>query len=173
MLSSRSSSTGSALQTRQRRRRTDARQNRDVLTRAADRASLGGMRTWVTDLRDMPPRHAAVQKAGRARADFTRDVVEAATAEPVGTATLTAVVCIAGAARNRCRARVRVTLGAAGVEWSCEACGDNGVVTGFAGSPSDLSGHAARGQKVCSGASTTRNAQSSWKPPATFPDFVR
>lgn len=120
------------------------------------------MQTWVTDLRHMPPRGATVPKVARERAEFTREVVEAATAEPTNSKSVSAVTCISRAGQRRCGARVRVALGADGIGWSCEGCGENGLVTGFAGSASDLSGHVASGKKVL-GDSTTRNEVFFWR----------
>lgn len=86
--------------------------------------------------------------AARQRAEFTREVVEAATAAPTRVESLSAVACIGRVGRRRCPSRVYVALTAEGVEWSCETCGDAGVVTGFAGTESDLSRYTPIGETV-------------------------
>jgi len=117
------------------------------LTRAAGHACLRSVRTWTTDLRHMPPPSAAVPAIARERADFTREVVEAATVDPAVVG-LSAVACIGRAGRQRCRSRVRVGIGTEGIEWSCDACGESGLVTGFAGTESDFTGQGPRGRTV-------------------------
>ena len=87
-----------------------------------------------------PREEATLPLAAQRRGDFTRAVVESATSRRAGSAWLSAVRCIARAGRKSCRAWTLVARPEPGrVEWSCPACGEQGVVTGFEGSEPDLS----------------------------------
>lgn len=73
------------------------------------------------------------------RAEFMRAIVEAATSRA------TAVRCIVRVGRKVCRSRIHVGQPEAGrVEWSCMACGERGVITGFEGTALDLSSYVPR-----------------------------
>lgn len=108
------------------------------------------MTTWVTDLRHLPPvDEPGVPAAAARRAEFVRELVEAATARHVEGSWCSAVRCIARSGRKACGARIRVDHAEAErVEWSCAACGDNGVITGFEGTEHDLSRHRLRKKKA-------------------------
>jgi len=105
------------------------------------------MATWVTDFRDLTAKDAPA--AARRRAQFTRDVVEAATSRRMGPAWRSAVRCIGRVGRRACGAYVDVgyddeqTIG-----WSCPACGERGTVSGFVGAAADLSRYVPRGKEV-------------------------
>lgn len=97
--------------------------------------------SWSTDLRHLPPlRRGRSTTAGSDRAAFTRTVVEAATSRLGEPSWRTAVRCIGGDGTQMCGAPIEVRYdGADSIVWSCSACGENGVITGFVGSDSDLS----------------------------------
>lgn len=90
----------------------------------------------------VPGDDAALPLAAQRRSDFTRALAEAATSRRAGSAWLSAVRCIARAGRKRCGAWTMVARREPGrVEWSCPACGEQGVVTGFEGTEHDLSAY--------------------------------
>ena len=101
------------------------------------------MAKWVTDFRHGPSVDApGLAAEGARRAAFVRDVVEAATAMcEVDGRWLSALRCIAKRAGRACGGGVEVGAldEAHTVEWRCRACGDEGVVTGFADGEHDLS----------------------------------
>lgn len=99
------------------------------------------MKSWVTDVRHLPPREAAgLPKEAMDRAAFTRSIVEAATSRATRERWRTASSCIGRAGRRRCRTYVEVHRATEDrIEWTCSGCGDNGVVSGFDGSEIDLS----------------------------------
>lgn len=68
-------------------------------------------------------------------------IVRAASARPIGTGARTAVACQRRPGRRPCDGFVmvfRCTTGA--IAWSCGVCGDEGVISGWEGSPTDVSG---------------------------------
>ena len=101
------------------------------------------MRTWTTDVRHVVPgEDASLPLAAQRRSEFTRALAEAATSRRAGSAWVSAVRCIARAGRKRCGAWTLVARPEPGrVEWSCPACGEQGVVTGFEGTEHDLSAY--------------------------------
>lgn len=105
-----------------------------------------GMSTWVTDVRHLPPAQPSDgATAGTRRAAFVRAIVEAATSRATESSWCSATRCIARVGRKVCRARIHVSQPEAGrVEWSCMACGERGVITGFEGTALDLSSHVPR-----------------------------
>jgi hypothetical protein len=111
---------------------------------------IGLMANWVTDFRHLVPVGAeGLPSAARQRGEFTRGVVEAATSRAAGPAWRSTVHCIARIGRRVCRTRVHVRhVAGETVEWSCEACGDAGVVTEFRGTEHDLSQYVPRGKTV-------------------------
>ena len=108
----------------------------------------GAMATWSTDLGHCPPQDAAdVALAARRRGEFCRAVVEAATSRKSGPMWRCAVGCIGRVGRKKCAGWVDVVCAPdQAVGWSCGVCGDHGVITGVAGSPSDLSRYVPRGK---------------------------
>ena len=84
------------------------------------------------------------------RADFTREVVEAATSRCSAEPWTSAVTCVARVGRKRCGGHVSVhhVVRKQTVEWSCTVCEDVGTVTGFAGGESDLGRFIPRGKEV-------------------------
>jgi len=109
------------------------------------------MKTWSTDVRDLPsPAHEPnVAAAVARRAEFTRAIVEAATSRHVAAPWCSAVRCIARLGRKTCRARIHVGQPEAGrVAWSCEACGERGVISGFERTELDLSSYVPRRKKL-------------------------
>ena len=94
----------------------------------------------VSDLRhflDMPD--AAPASAKRLGAQLEA-IVRAATARPAGRGWTSAVRCIRRPAHRPCVGFVLVLRRAEGeIEWSCESCGDDGIIRGWEGSPTDVS----------------------------------
>jgi predicted RNA-binding Zn-ribbon protein involved in translation (DUF1610 family) len=101
------------------------------------------VRTWITDVRDLVAREeATLPLAAQRRGEFTRALVESATSRRAGSAWLSAVRCMARAGRKPCRSWTLVARPEPGrVEWSCPACGEQGIVTGFEGGEHDLSAY--------------------------------
>jgi hypothetical protein len=101
------------------------------------------VRTRITDVRHVVAGDDAVLPlAAQRRSDFTRALAETATSRRAGSAWLSAVRCIARAGRKSCGAWTLVARPEPGrVEWSCPACGEQGVVTGFEGTEHDLSAY--------------------------------
>lgn len=108
------------------------------------------MATWITDLRHLPPADAPQGRGPAAkRAQFTREVVEAATSRREPAPWRSAVRCISAVGRRACGARVHVGhMVARHVVWSCPACGDHGDITGFEGSEHDMSGYVPSKKKL-------------------------
>src|SRR3954454_7999752 len=68
-------------------------------------------------------------------------IVRAASARPAGTAARSAIGCTGRPGRRPCDGFIMVFRRTNGeIAWSCEACGDEGVITGWEGSPADVSG---------------------------------
>lgn len=85
---------------------------------------------------------AALPLAAQRRNAFTRALVEAATSRRAGSPWLSAVRCIARPERKSCGAWTLVVRPEPGrVAWSCPACGEQGVVTGFEATEHDLSAY--------------------------------
>jgi hypothetical protein len=108
------------------------------------------MATWVTDVRDILPCQDADPKTPASRrAERTRELVEVATSRGVKGSWCSAVRCIARVGRRACGARIHVSRPAPGqVEWTCAACGERGVITGFEGTELDLSPYVPGTKKV-------------------------
>ncbi|MCC6558748.1 MAG: hypothetical protein IT372_37925 [Polyangiaceae bacterium] len=104
------------------------------------------MKTWVTEVSHLPPVDApGIPAAAARRAAFVRRIVEAATSRRVKEPWRSAVRCIARPGRKLCGARLHVARVEGGrVEWSCAACGERGLISGFEGTDLDLSAHAPR-----------------------------
>jgi hypothetical protein len=101
------------------------------------------MKTWSTDVGHLAPTDdVTIPLGARRRGAFTRELVEAATSRRVAGSWCSAVQCIARVGRRVCGARIRVEEPEAGrVGWSCAACGEAGVITGFAGTELDMSAY--------------------------------
>jgi hypothetical protein len=101
------------------------------------------MRAWSTDVRHLPLGDTTgLSAAARRRVEFTREIVEAATSRRPGSAWPSAVRCIARAGRKTCRAWSEVARTKPDtIEWSCNACGEQGAITGFEHSEHDLSAY--------------------------------
>jgi hypothetical protein len=83
------------------------------------------------------------------RAGFTREVVEAATSRRTESSWCSAVRCIGRVGRKTCGGRIRVGRPEASrVEWSCDQCGEHGIVTGFEGTELDMSPYAPSRKKL-------------------------
>lgn len=101
------------------------------------------MSTWVTDLGHLPPvDHPGVPAAAQRRTAFVRQLVEAATSRRIKGSWCSAVRCIARTGRTKCGARIHVARDGGRIQWSCPACGEGGLVTGFEGSEVDFSEYA-------------------------------
>lgn len=98
------------------------------------------MRTWSTDVRHLAPAGApAIPAAAARRAGFTREIVEAATSRRAESSWCSAVRCIGRVGRKMCGARINVGRpDTHRVEWSCEKCGEHGVISGFEGTELDM-----------------------------------
>ncbi len=89
------------------------------------------------------------EAAAGLRTEFTREIVEAATSRHVEAPWCSAVRCLARVGRKACRAWLHVGQPEAGrVTWSCSACGESGVITGFEGTALDLSPYVPGKKKV-------------------------
>jgi hypothetical protein len=104
------------------------------------------MKTWVTDVRHLPPvDQPGLPAAAARRTAFVRAIVEAATSRRVEGSWCSAVRCIARRARKACTTPIHVGRAETGrIEWSCATCGEHGVITGFEGTEVDLSAHGLR-----------------------------
>lgn len=100
---------------------------------------VGGV--MVSDLRhylDMPEGAPGPAKRLAAQPSAT---VRSGSARPVGTSATSAVGCTRRPGRRPCDGFVTVFRHANGeIAWGCDVCGDEGVITGWEGSPSDVSG---------------------------------
>ncbi|HUF97846.1 MAG TPA: hypothetical protein VMM60_06925 [Ilumatobacter sp.] len=68
-------------------------------------------------------------------------IVRAASARPIGRGATTAVACRRRPGRRPCDGFVMVLRRMTGeIAWSCDVCGDEGVISGWEGSPTDVSG---------------------------------
>ncbi len=68
-------------------------------------------------------------------------IVRAGSARPVGTSATSAVGCTRRPGRRPCDGFIMVFRHGNGqIAWACDACGDEGVITGWEGSPTDVSG---------------------------------
>ena len=81
--------------------------------------------------------------------EIVRELVEAATSRRIEDSWCSAVRCIALVRRNVCGARIHVRRAERGrIDWSCVACGEAGVITGFEGTAFDLSRYVPRRKKL-------------------------
>lgn len=97
---------------------------------------------WVTELKDLPSKDTdSIPGSVRRRAQYTRDVVEAATSRDADLRWTTAVRCIARKRRRACTGRIVVLFDGAReeVEWECDTCGERGVIRGFSCCEHDMS----------------------------------
>jgi hypothetical protein len=96
---------------------------------------------FVSDLRhflDMPDDAPA---PARRLGLLLAAIVRAASVRPVGTGGTSAVGCIRRPGHRPCDGFIMVFRRTNGeIAWSCDTCGDEGVITGWEGSPTDLSG---------------------------------
>src|SRR4051812_13282454 len=68
-------------------------------------------------------------------------IVRAASARPPGSGARSAIGCTRRPGHRTCDGSIMVFRRLNGaIAWSCDACGDEGVITGWEGSPADLSG---------------------------------
>lgn len=103
------------------------------------------MRIWLIDVADLLRDEALSAR----RADFVREIVEAATSRAGGATWRSAVRCVGDAPGTRCKGRISVSFDAAGViGCSCEVCNQVGVISGFQGTAMDLSRHVPQGKTV-------------------------
>jgi len=108
------------------------------------------MATWVTDVQHLVPESDKLAPApAKRRAAFTREVVEVATARVANEPWTSAVHCVARVGRRLCRGHIRILSATfESIEWCCADCPENGVITGYVGTPLDLSRHAPQGKLV-------------------------
>jgi hypothetical protein len=95
---------------------------------------------FVSDLRhflDIPDDAPA---SARRMAEHLAGIVEAGTTSPVGEPTVTSIRCTRRPGRRPCAGLIEVVRleVPASIEWWCPICGDEGVVSGWEGSPFDL-----------------------------------
>ena len=68
-------------------------------------------------------------------------IVRAGSARPVGTSATSGVGCTKRPGRRPCDGYIMVFRHGNGqIAWACDVCGDEGVITGWEGSPTDVSG---------------------------------
>lgn len=68
-------------------------------------------------------------------------IVRAASARPTGSGARSAIGCTRRPGRRPCEGLIMVFRRTNGeITWSCDACGDEGVIHGWEGSPADVSG---------------------------------
>jgi len=68
-------------------------------------------------------------------------IVRAASARPAGSGATSAIGCTRRPNHRPCDGFIMVFRRSNGeIAWSCDACGDEGVITGWEGSPTDVSG---------------------------------
>ena len=107
------------------------------------------MSTWITDTRTLAAERESKEPKEARRAELGRQIVEAATSRRAEGSWCSAIRCIARAGCKACSGRITVAQPEAPrVEWSCTACEDHGVITGFEGTEIDLSSYVPRGKKV-------------------------
>jgi len=99
---------------------------------------------YVTDMRHFAGMDELVgpQFASAKRfAAYLGDVVSAASAHPPGEVIATGLACHRRPGCKPCSGKllVRRAEAAARIEWACPACSDEGVISGWEGSPWDLS----------------------------------
>jgi hypothetical protein len=111
---------------------------------------MARMKTWSTDVCHLAAANdLTIPRASRHRSAFTRELVEAATSRRAAGSWCSAVRCIARVGRRACGARIHVEQREGGrVAWSCAACGEAGVVTGFAGTELDMSAYVPSRKKL-------------------------
>jgi len=108
------------------------------------------MKTWSTDVQHLGGADdLTMPLAARRRSTFTREVAEAATARCAEKAWRSAVRCIARVGRRACGVHIDVSRPEPGrVEWTCPACGERGVITGFEDTELDMSAYVPRRKKL-------------------------
>jgi hypothetical protein len=107
------------------------------------------MPTWITDVLDLLPAYEAESTVATPRTELVREIVEAATSRRDEGSWSSAVRCIARVKRRVCGARLNIARPEVGrIEWSCAACGEDGVITGFEGTELDLSPYAPGKKKL-------------------------
>jgi hypothetical protein len=111
---------------------------------------MPSMSTWVTDVREFARAHEANEAAvAPSPGAIVREIVEATTSRRVEDAWCSAVRCIAVVRGKACGARIHVRRATRGrIDWSCVACGEAGVITGFEGTAFDLSRYVPRRRKL-------------------------
>ena len=108
--------------------------------RRSEEAGLFG-RMLVSDFSHFMDMPNDVPGPARRLAAHLAAIVRAGSARPVGVGETSAVGCTKRPRRRPCDGFVMVFRHGNGeIAWSCEVCGDEGLITGWEGSPSDVSG---------------------------------
>ena len=96
----------------------------------------------VSDLRHFLDLPDDVPAPAARLAEQLRGIVRAATAGDAGAGWVTALPCQRRPGHRRCPGRIRVQRAEAPapITWECTACGDLGSISGWLGTPDDLSG---------------------------------
>ncbi|MDH4119176.1 MAG: hypothetical protein OEW30_17490 [Acidimicrobiia bacterium] len=95
----------------------------------------------VCDLRHYLDMHEDAPGPARRLASQLGAVVRAGSALPVGTSATSGVGCTKRPGRRPCDGFIMVFRHRNGqIAWACDVCGDEGVITGWEGSPTDVSG---------------------------------
>ncbi|MBI2705470.1 MAG: hypothetical protein HYX32_09305 [Actinobacteria bacterium] len=104
----------------------------------------------VTDLQHFVDLPADVPGPARSLADQLHAIIRAATAEKAGMAWETAIACKRRPGRQRCPGHIQVFRAdlPAPIEWRCSSCADEGVISNWEGSYSDL--RLPRGERAAS-----------------------
>jgi hypothetical protein len=95
---------------------------------------------FVADLRHYLDLPEDTPGPARRLAEQLADITRAATAGQAGTGWTSALPCHRRPGNRACRGRIVVLRGdpSEPIQWRCSACGDEGVISNWAGSPYDL-----------------------------------
>ena len=105
----------------------------------SDTGYCGGV--FVSDLRHYLGMPDDAPAPARRMAAQLGAIVRAASARPVGVGSTSAVGCTRRPSRRPCEGFIMVFRRVGGqIAWSCNACGDEGVISGWENSPADVSG---------------------------------
>ena len=98
-------------------------------------------RVLVSDLRHFLDMHEDAPGPARRLGAQLGAIVRAGSARPFGTSATSGVGCTKRPGRRPCEGYIMVFRHGNGqIAWACDVCGDEGVITGWEGSPTDVSG---------------------------------
>ena len=93
---------------------------------------------FVSDLRHFLGMPEDAPGPAKRMAEQLSSIVRAATSGPAEETWTSALPCMRRPGRRPCAGRIRVLRSADAIQWSCDACGDDGVIRGWEDSPYDL-----------------------------------